>query len=933
MKRKIDPESISIENEPELKASPKKLLLTRSFSSKKFQIIPISDPFIRKILCESDTYLTKLKSLADSLKLNFSIEIEAFSAYIKITYQENETKNQENIEILVEHFNNLLEDIQKSIKQLFIDCNHQEFQSIQKKINQKKLVLKDEDLKFIGLESSHHKPLILNEFIINENFACSIVLFDDPKHMKLDTGDHIVINYDQSGIFLDDFMHNFSISPYVYKYFKKNRNIYKEDEIFEANLNENKVFLQIFYSKNLLDENFHIKMLRTYLKQIFERIQFNKQYVNIYYPLVYGLEKELIKMIFEELFVNSKHIPMDSEYNFLAFPTKFFLVCHEKQKDLVLEIIEKVKKNGSFQEDINCNHCWHIIQDNNNLNPNIPNNLFGLNPNLMEESTLKLPQNVTNLIEKSFILGEKKGCVLLDPKKLIMNRNNQISHLKGSRNLFNNTYNDPFNNLNKLNFKDYENNYEQITINLKNFCEDSKMTGNQKLIAFNEERFCFEYFDVFSNVFISYDDEINEVMLFYQKIKKKTLVYHIDFETMKPVEKIFFFDLEKNTLSRTQYPQSGKKLMGDGTYSLCRRKEEISSKSKKNKSSFYQKIIGKNIIITEPDIKLDAFAAEKKLKTPQLIIRSQNNPENAQSLITSLLKQKQISFTIKMKQDSKLLSETLQRICSENNLKISFINKILTIVGNRKTVNKVRGEILKLNEMDLEDALFPKEWQPQSENLLECELSQESEEFKRVLRAFNATAHNKVVRITRIQNKKLWENYCFEKKRLEYKGDATEKMLFHGTRANDPSKIYSGIEEGFDVRLANHGSVGKGIYFAENAIYSVNGYAFPTKNGNAIILYNYVLVGKSYRSVGRSYIIPPLLPNNPNLRYDSVVLQTNYTVYNSNRAYPGYLIEYTQGKHNINSFFSPPINNKLNYGFEEEQEKQENYSEEDDEDF
>jgi len=32
----------------------------------------------------------------------------------------------------------------------------------------------------------------------------------------------------------------------------------------------------------------------------------------------------------------------------------------------------------------------------------------------------------------------------------------------------------------------------------------------------------------------------------------------------------------------------------------------------------------------------------------------------------------------------------------------------------------------------------------------------------------------------------------FEKKKLEDKGDASEKWLFHGTRNTDPSVIYKG---------------------------------------------------------------------------------------------------------------------------------------------
>ena len=45
------------------------------------------------------------------------------------------------------------------------------------------------------------------------------------------------------------------------------------------------------------------------------------------------------------------------------------------------------------------------------------------------------------------------------------------------------------------------------------------------------------------------------------------------------------------------------------------------------------------------------------------------------------------------------------------------------------------------------------------------------------------------------------------------------KHLFHGTKVNEPSKIYSS-EDGLDLRFSNDGLNGYGIYFADNAKYS-----------------------------------------------------------------------------------------------------------------
>lgn len=48
------------------------------------------------------------------------------------------------------------------------------------------------------------------------------------------------------------------------------------------------------------------------------------------------------------------------------------------------------------------------------------------------------------------------------------------------------------------------------------------------------------------------------------------------------------------------------------------------------------------------------------------------------------------------------------------------------------------------------------------------------------------------------------------------------KHMFHGTRATDPSMVYSS-KDGMDIRFANAGGAyGAGNYFANNSAYSLN---------------------------------------------------------------------------------------------------------------
>jgi hypothetical protein len=45
------------------------------------------------------------------------------------------------------------------------------------------------------------------------------------------------------------------------------------------------------------------------------------------------------------------------------------------------------------------------------------------------------------------------------------------------------------------------------------------------------------------------------------------------------------------------------------------------------------------------------------------------------------------------------------------------------------------------------------------------------------------------------------------------------KHLFHGSKHTEPQLIYAS-EEGLDIRFANEGIYGRGIYFADNSQYS-----------------------------------------------------------------------------------------------------------------
>ena len=208
------------------------------------------------------------------------------------------------------------------------------------------------------------------------------------------------------------------------------------------------------------------------------------------------------------------------------------------------------------------------------------------------------------------------------------------------------------------------------------------------------------------------------------------------------------------------------------------------------------------------------------------------------------------------------------------------------------------------DESGVED---PEEWESraQSNNLELFPVDSGSPEWHKVVGNFNTTLPNSVIKVTRIQNKWLWERYAQHKQRLAFKnnGNVNEKELFHGTSHNDPRLIYEG-EDGFDMRFCVQGMWGLANYFAVNASYS-NSYAYTRSYGSREMFMVKVLTGDSYRcDSNRSLRMPPEKPGTgggqlrfATVRYDTVTGETAgsqvFMTYDNDKAYPAYLIQYS----------------------------------------
>ena len=204
---------------------------------------------------------------------------------------------------------------------------------------------------------------------------------------------------------------------------------------------------------------------------------------------------------------------------------------------------------------------------------------------------------------------------------------------------------------------------------------------------------------------------------------------------------------------------------------------------------------------------------------------------------------------------------------------------------------------------------FPPEWEPQSK-LRELKLvSEESPEWKNVLRLVKESIPSvQMKKLERIQCKDLWKRYSLFKEEMDKKNKrkTNEKLLFHGTRDTDPKDIFKS-EKGFDFRYSSDGLWGRGTYFAVKASYSDRSYAHTrSPDGLKQLLLARVLTGESTELPSdRKLRRPPQKPRHAsvdeedavtNELYDSVTGVTGgsriYVVYDHEKSYPAYLLTY-----------------------------------------
>jgi len=293
------------------------------------------------------------------------------------------------------------------------------------------------------------------------------------------------------------------------------------------------------------------------------------------------------------------------------------------------------------------------------------------------------------------------------------------------------------------------------------------------------------------------------------------------------------------------------------------------------------------------------------------IVGLANDANHAILKIQKLLQDNTIEKKLELQGLSAEAKSFCQALTNRHDVKITTKDNHIYIQGFKEPVKQFQIDLftyLAKNQGNSEAVTFPAEWEVQTGNMEKTVLGKKSPEFKRVKILMRKTLPKaKISQIERIQNQWLWEYYSFEKKKLLAKNQgftnsSVEVELFHGTSLTDPRKIYSG-EVGFDMRFGAQGMWGRGIYFAVNASYSNNGYAFKTDAQEKQLFLAKVLIGQPYLCANDpSLVLPPINPNAHSKvgfaeeRYDSVTGETAnskiFVLYENKKAYPSYLITY-----------------------------------------
>ncbi|XP_040004959.1 poly(ADP-ribose) polymerase family member 14-related sequence 1 isoform X2 [Xiphias gladius] len=240
----------------------------------------------------------------------------------------------------------------------------------------------------------------------------------------------------------------------------------------------------------------------------------------------------------------------------------------------------------------------------------------------------------------------------------------------------------------------------------------------------------------------------------------------------------------------------------------------------------------------------------------------------------------------------------------ENNL----LNVKIKVHGQDYTVNMPdgpatdsQGRTLQINRIDKlkvgED--LPQHWDnmPANTSSQAVTIKAGTAEHTEILKLFQASCNQTVIKIERIQNPVLWRSLEIKKRDMEQRNghQNNERRLFHGTCHTTVTHIN---ELGFNRSYAGKNATcfGNGTYFAVKASYSARDtYSMPNQNGEKCMYLCRVLTG-DYTLGKQNMIVPPAKGPVSVQKYDSVVDNmanpSMFIIFHDSQACPEYLITF-----------------------------------------
>ena len=242
--------------------------------------------------------------------------------------------------------------------------------------------------------------------------------------------------------------------------------------------------------------------------------------------------------------------------------------------------------------------------------------------------------------------------------------------------------------------------------------------------------------------------------------------------------------------------------------------------------------------------------------------------------------------------------DTIQEVARKHGVQITGEN----LSGPKAKVGQALAELraMRVAAIQVPSSAFtfhkPADWYlaQTQEEFLAIPLNSASPEYREVEKSFTATQKSPIIRIEKIQNRRMYTNFAYKHEAFSrVEGHSLELMLlFHGTSDTDPLLI-ARSDEGLDPRIG-HGMWGTGSYYALKAAYS-HSYCYKTQDGLAQMFLCEVMVGK-FVELGPQDLKKPPKRRDKDGNFHSVKGKTAgsyiWITYEAGMSYPSFLITY-----------------------------------------